>query len=893
MPAPFELTVNARQAPLGLDTAAPEFGWKVPGTATQRAYELEVATDASFDAATRVWSSGLVEAERPFGIVYAGKPLTSRTQYHWRVRVHQDGDSSVTDWAAATFETAILDPAQWLAQWMTHPDSTAKDPRTLYFTTSVQLPAPVVRGRAYTSALGWYRLYVNGTNITGHTLVPRWTPFHQYTEYQTYDITDALRAGTNHLHMVVSEGRYRGKLGAFSVAARYGDRLAAFAQLELDLADGTSVQVLSDGRWCVGYGQVLHADPKDGERVDLRLPELPPPPADAGPGSSDPGVPGTSPVHLLGGHRALIAESVEPVTVIGRRPGLLSRTPSGKQLVDFGQNFSGVARVRLSGPAGAKVTLLYSEVLDPDGELATRYLEDDEKKKDQEWFQRDEVILGEGPIDYTPAYTIHGFRYLVIEGPADPLTAEDVQGIVLSSAAPQIAHFHASDPRLEQLWSNVLWSLRSNFTDTATDCPTRERSGWTGDIQVFGSTAAQMVDTRAFLRRYLRNLAVEQLTDGRVPPFIPSEASPGVSKPTLGFSSSSTGWGDVTVMLPWTLYRYYGDRTILTEQYDSARRWVDYLAHRATKRGLRRRLRRGVGHLERFIVDTGFQWGEWLRPGEDFRTEIVGGFTGKRAAVATAYLAHSARLLSDIAKVLGHSEDAARYRALSENATRAWQAAFVTAGGARIGDDKQDDYVRGLAFDLLTPEQRRPAADRLVELVEQAGVHLGTGFLSTPMLLDALVDSGHDDVAYRLLLQTSAPSWLGQVERGATTVWETWEGYKPTGEPTASHNHYAFGTVAAFLQERVAGLAPAAPGYARFRVAPIIGGGLTSASVTIDTLYGPAGSAWELEPSGSVRLSITVPPGTTAEVKLGNVHQEFPAGEHTVTADLSISQPTA
>jgi alpha-L-rhamnosidase len=614
---------------------------------------------------------------------------------------------------------------------------------------------------------------------------------------------------------------------------------------------------------------VLSADPKGGERVDLRLPD--PPPEDAF----------ATAVSLLDARTPLVAESVEPVTVIGHRTGRVSRTPSGRQLVDFGQNFAGVARLRLSGPAGALVKLLYSEVLDAHGELDTNYLDE---KSGKEWFQRDEVILGDEQVDYTPAFTIHGFRYLAIDGPADPISQDDVEGIVLSSNIPQISEFRASDPRLERLWTNVLWSLRSNFTDTPTDCPTRERSGWTGDIQVFGPTAAQMVDARAFLRRYLHNTAEEQYPDGRVPPFIPSEAAPGVSKNRLSFSSSSAGWGDVTVMLPWTLYQYYGDTTVLADHYDSARKWVDHLAHRAsTKRSIRRRLRGGAGDLERFIVDTGFQWGEWLRPGETFRSEIRGGFTGKRAAVATAYLARSAELLSRISEVLQHGDDAIRYRRLSVNAAHAWRATFVTKGGARIGDDKQDDYVRALAFDLLTPEQRPRAAARLVELVELAGFHLGTGFLSTPMLLDTLVDAGHEDIAYRVLLQTTAPSWLDQVARGATTTWETWAGHTADGEPHASHNHYAFGTVAAFLQERVAGLAPTAPGYARFRVAPVIGGGLTSASVSLDTPYGTAGAAWELGRSGAVTLTVTVPAGAAADVILGDVRQELSAGTHTIT----------
>ncbi|MGW0704472.1 family 78 glycoside hydrolase catalytic domain [Streptomyces sp. NPDC002643] len=875
MAAPHSLTVDRRSEPFGIDTAAPEFGWKLLGAAGQESYEVEVALTPSFEPSSVVWASGEVPARRPFGVLYGGTPLASGTTYHWRVRV-RDTDGGMTEWADATFETGILDASQWHARWISHPESNKNEPRTLYFRTELDLPAPVVRGRAYASALGWYRLFVNDTNVTGHALVPRWTPFHDYTEYQAYDVTDAFRAGSNRIGIVVSEGRYRGRLGAFSLRARYGDRLGAFAQLELELADGSTVRVTTDGTWRVGYGRVLRSDPKDGERVDLRLPELP---------WTEEGASGETVTVVLEENPRLVAEEVQRVTEIGRRNGTVSTTPSGKQLIDFGQNFSGVARVRLSGTAGQAVKLLYSEVLDSDGEVATTYLGVGSGKG--EWFQRDEAVLTGQPVDYTPWFTIHGFRYLCIDGPVQPLTEEDVEAIVLSSDLPQIAEFRSSDPRLDRLWNNVLWSLRSNFTDTPTDCPTRERSGWTGDIQVFGPTAAQMVDADAYLRRYLRNLAAEQYEDGTVPPFIPAEEARGRSRNPMRFTRTSVGWGDAAVILPWTLHRYYGDVEVLRTQYDSGRAWVDHLARRAaTKRGWRRRFRNGTGPLERYIVDTGYHWGEWLRPGDSLGSEIPGNLTGKRAGVATAYLAHSAGLLSQIATVLDRTEDAAGYRQLANSAAEAWRAAFVRDGGGRIADDKQDDYVRGLAFGLLEPPQRPAAAARLVELIEENGFHLGTGFLSTPMLLGSLVEAGHPDIAYRVLLQTTTPSWLSQVELGATTTWETWEGYKD-GNPTASHNHYAFGSVAAFLQEYVAGLSPAAPGYARIRVAPVIGGGLTSASVSVETPYGRAASAWELQPDGTVSLSVTVPAGVTAELDLGALHKEVGSGTYDFTSTLA------
>jgi len=869
----YDPTTNHRRNPLGIDTPQPEFAWKNAGASGQTMYELEVATDVAFVDEAVMWRSGLVSQSDPFGVWYAGKALESRTSYYWRVRCRLT-DETTTSWLVASFETGTLYGSEWRAHWISHPFLDKRDPRTLYFHKTIELAAPIVRGRAYASALGWYRLFVNDTDVSGPALVPRWTPFHNYTEYQIYDVAQAFRQGRNTIGLVVAEGRYRGRLGLFSKRARYGDRLAAFAEIDLKLADGSILRFHTDDSWRVGHGRIRVADPKDGERVDLRLPELP------WVQSASPAPDDVQAITVTPPSR-LAAEEVNRVTEIGRLAGRVAVSASGAQLIDFGQNFSGFARIRMSGQAGSRIKILYSEVLDSTGELAVDYL--GLPGMNAEWFQRDEVILSGQPVTYTPWFTVHGFRYVSVQGLVAPLTEQDVEAIVVSSDLHRISEFQCSDCRLNRLWHNVLWSLRSNFSDTPTDCPTRERSGFTGDIQIFGPTAVQLVDADAYLRRYLRNLSVEQGKDGCVPPVIPAEDAPGRSKNVLRLAKSSVGWGDVAVMLPWTLYRYYGDIDVLRRQYDSAKAWVDQLASRAaTKRSWRRRFRR-TGRLEKYIVDTGYHWGEWLRPGSTFGSELVGNIFGRRASIATAYLAHSARLLSQIAAVIDRDVDAAHYRGLADSAAQAWREAFVTKRGSRIGDDKQDDYVRGLAFELLLPSERPAAAARLAELVEQADYHLGTGFLSTPMLLGTLADAGYAEHAFRILMQTTAPSWLGQIELGATTTWETWEGYR-NGNPHSSHNHYAFGAVAAFLQERVAGLAPADRGYRRLRIEPLIIPGLTSASVAIQTPYGRAASGWQLDEHRNVTLRVTVPPGSAAEVKIGTAEYEIGPGEHTLTA---------
>lgn len=695
-----------------------------------------------------------------------------------------------------------------------------------------------------------------------------------------HDVTGVLSAGRNTLGVTVAEGRFRGALGTFSHREKYGDRLATIVQLVVEMDDGSEFVYGSDGSWRVGTGRIIIADPKEGERVDLRIPDVDWCAAE----TPD----GLNPVHLLPPHpRRLIAEEVAAVTAIGEFSAVVSRTPSGVQLLDFGQNFNGYARIRLSGPEGSTVVIKYSEVLTPEGELEMDYLEYGSK---EDWFQRDEVILGSESVLYAPSFSLRGFRYATVEGLDHDLVSSDVVGIEISTPLPATAEFHASDARLEQMVRTTMASLRANFADTATDCPTRERTGWTGDVQVFAPTAAIMVDADTYLRRYLRNLALEQGADGRVPNWIPSESSKfswSIRDRALTTLRTAVGWGDAAVLVPWTLYQYYGDEEVLRRQYDSARGWVEQFRKRArNKKGLARRFGPRVGKLERYIVDTGIHYGEWLRPGETVKETMSANFKRPPAALITAYFAHSSSVLSQMAAVIGKPREAEHWATVSAKVREAWRAAFVTEDGARIADDRQDDYVRALDFDLLVPEQRPAAAARLAELVREAGDHLGTGFLSTPLLLRTLSENGYPDVAYTILLQETAPSWLGQLTRGATTWWETWEGYKDDGHAKVSHDHYTFGSVARWLFEHVGGLRPLEPGYRHFVVAPVIGGGLTSASSAVATRYGRARSAWEIK-DGVGHLVVTVPPGTTAEVRVGGRREYVASGEHRFTWTVS------
>ena len=838
------LRTNSLAAPVGIDDPTPELSWWLESTereVLQAAYRIEVMRDGR-----TVWDSGRTAGGQPFGIRYAGEPLDSATEYAWRVQVWDDRDRTDGWSEPSTFETGMLDPARWSAKWVTGPKSDAP----LYLRGELHLPAPVVKARAYVSALGWYRLFVNGEDHTGSSLVPRYTPFAHIVEYQVYDVTQAFHEGANSIRMVVADGRFRGRQGFFDRREVYGTRLAGFVQVEVELADGTTLTWSSDQTWAAGTGRITSSDPKLGERVDLRVAE---------------GGVRFAPVELLPEHpRRLVAEEVPRVTDVRTFAPRVWRSPAGKQLVDLGQNIAGVLRIRLAGVAGSIVRMTFGEALTPEGEFDPNWIIQNPKKP---WYQRDEVILDGSDHWWQPWFTIHGFRYVEVEGLERDLTPDEVVGIALSSDLDDAGTFEASDARLTQLWSNVYWSTRSNFTDTPTDCPTRERSGWTGDIQVFAPTATGMVDAQAFLRRYLRNVAIEQKPNGNVSPWVPSERSGEVGfLPNLvnDFLGNAVGWGDVAVLTAWDVYRYYGDTTVLERQYESMRRWVDRLARQARMPGPQRWFSKRVGRLEKYVLDSGFHWGEWLRPGESFPGNFLDG-TLHGAALATAYFEHSARTLADAADVLGRGTDAGHYRQLADSGRAAWRAAFLRGG--RIGRDLQDDYVRALAFGLLDSSERPAAVARLVELIEAAGDHLATGFLSTPMLLTVLCDNGRADVALRLLFQDSAPSWLFEVERGATTIWETWEGIDESGHAHESLNHYALGSVAGWMRERLLGLTPLAPGYERIGVTPTITDELDWAAGSVTTPFGDVTCRWERTSSGGT-LDLTIPAGATARVRL-------------------------
>jgi alpha-L-rhamnosidase len=550
-------------------------------------------------------------------------------------------------------------------------------------------------------------------------------------------------------------------------------------------------------------------------------------------------------------------------------PIAVRRVSSGAQVVDLGQNINGWVRLHDLGPAGTVVRLEHREAVDGDGEVTVGEpspgMPFDRGHAER---QQCDLIVSDGSgVAFEPRHTTHGFRYVSVSGHPRDLTAADVDGIVVATDLRRTGWFECSDERLNRLHEAARWSFLGNACDIPTDCPTRERAGWTGDWQVFVGAAGFLYDVAGFSDKWLSDLVAEQREDGAVANLAPSPPAEAWNGPMASLNGSA-GWGDAAVIVPWEIWRAFGDDALLARQWDSMAAWLGYVERSAAGGRHPDRVARGpqLPH-ERYLWDGGYHWGEWLTP--EGQPRDLGAYARlDKADTATAYFRHSAHLLSRIAGVLGRADNARRYAGLAENVREAWCAEFLRDDGT-VTPATQANCVRALAFGLVPSAAQPGVAAQLARLIREAGNHLATGFLATPLLLPVLADHGHLDVAYDLLLQESPPSWLSMINRGATTMEELWEGVDENGVAHESLNHYSKGAVISFLHRYVAGLrpldSPGAVAYRRFEVRPMPGGGLTSARATLDTPYGRAESAW-LRTDPGLRLEVTVPPGTTALV---------------------------
>jgi alpha-L-rhamnosidase len=850
--APSRLRAEHLDDPIGIDVRRPRLSWWLPdGVSGQAAYQLRV------DGVDQ----GQVESDKHVLVPWPADDLVSGQRVIWEVRTWSGG--TPTGWSApAVVEAGLLGPSEWSASWI-EPDEgdqtgePGQRPAPVLRHQFV-LDRPVERARLYATAHGVYEAFLTGVRVGDLELTPGTTSYPTRLQVQTHDVTALLHEGGNEIQVVLSDGWWRGQTGNGRDHDCYGPTLAFLGQLHIDHPDGSRTVVVTDGSWTWATGPIRGADLMAGQSVDLRIP-----------------LAGWASVTVVDhGFANLCASPAPPMRRIEElRPVAVTEPAPSHQVVDLGQNINGWVRLRGLGPVDTAVTLTHGEALDDRGDVTIEHLLSADHTTGERLgeIQVDRVVAGTTPDGaFEPHHTTHGFRYVRVEGLEHRLEPDDLSGIVVHTDLRRTGWFHCSDDRINRLHEAAVWSFRDNACDLPTDCPQRERSGWTGDWQLFVSTAAYLYDVAGFSLKWLRDLAAEQRADGLVLNVAPEPRGAALwDDPISGFLQGSAGWGDAAVIVPWELHRAYGDLDLVEELWPLMAGWVDFAGGRARdgRRPERVEASPDPADHEAFLWDTGFHWGEWCEPGGN---DLVATLANDIGHLATAYLHRSADLLARMAQLLGRDADAERYRRVADGARRAWQLEYLGEDGTVTPGD-QATLVRALAFGLVPDEARAAVADQLVAAVRAAGNHLMTGFLATPLLLPTLADAGHLDVAYELLFQDTPPAWLPMIDQGATTVWENWEGFDADG--AGSLNHYSKGAVISFLHTHTAGLQPLDPAYRRFRVAPRPGGGFTSAEAALDAPHGRIEVSWHQDDAGGTAIDVLVPPGTDAVVDL-------PDGQH-------------
>ncbi|SDF12417.1 Calcineurin-like phosphoesterase [Mucilaginibacter pineti] len=674
----------------------------------------------------------------------------------------------------------------------------------------------LVSAKLSVTALGLYRAQINGKKVGDSYFTPGWTSYLNRLQYQNYGVTGLLSKGTNRLSVLLSGGWYSGAFGPQKKPDSYGSEKALNCKLLLEFSDGTRQELVSGPDWQVRSSFIKRSDFYDGELQDSRIPER---------------------VGLREGFILMRMEKTPPAMLVRslappvRKQEVFKvlkswKSVNGDLMLDFGQNLAGFVRIRLRGNAGDTLRIAHSEMLDQHGGLFTGNLRLAQAT--------DQYVLNGSDQVLEPVFTYHGFRYVRISGHnISALDVKNMEAVALYSDMKPAGTFSCSDPMLNRLQSNILWSMRSNFVDVPTDCPQRsERFGWTGDAQVFVRTAAWNYDVLSFYKKYLLDLAADQGTNGGVPNIVPD-----FMRPDRQDKAGVAGWGDAAVLIPWRLYQIYGDKNILEEQYESMKAWVDYVRRRTT------------GGLWK---DEGY--GDWYAQGDSTSIPFID----------QCYYAYSSRLLSKSAELIGLKQDAFDYGKLSEEAIKAFMDSYGQFNTPATST--QTAYLLALAFDLLPESRRQQCADLLAQRIAKDGNKLATGFLGTPFLLPELSRFGYGRLAYQLLFNRQMPSWLYPITKGATTIWEKWDAVRPDGSlQECSFNHFAYGAVGEWFYSGILGIQPAEVGFKKFIIKPSIGGGLSWAKGSYLTPSGKIGVSWSCKDE-KVMLEVEIPKGITAEV---------------------------
>ena len=823
--------------PLGIGNPAPRFSWICEGGVRQTAYRIVCAREGK-----TVWDSGRVESARMTWIRYEGEKLRSRDRVEWSVTLW-DENGTPGEESSAWFELGLLRPTDFTAFWITgdyRPKKGIRYPADC-FRRTFRFPGKIAKARLYATARGLYDGSINGRRIGDFLFAPGSTDCRKRIQVQTYDVTDLL-GEKNTIELRLADGWYRGCSAAYGVTEVYGRQTSVLAQLEITAEDGKTVTIPTDETWAWSNdGPLRFADLQDGEIVDF---------------SMKPSYSGRARIARPPKNVPLLPSDNVPVQAHERFTG----KPLPNRVWDFGQNIAGIVSLTVRGKCGQEIRLVCGELLDKEGSVDLSNMQETRPAKgwtggamlrklltnqvkgetDGTPHQEIRLICSGGEDHYSMSFSVFGFRYM--QANCDGII--DAEAAAVYSSMDETGFFSCSHEGINQLYKNTLRSMKGNFLDVPTDCPTRERLGWTGDAQVFFETGAYLMDTAPFFRKWMRDMEDAQYKNGLLPAVLPYGGVEAMYRAT----GSSAGWADAVYLIPYRYYKMYGDKDLLLESWPMVKRYAEYLKTKIE----------GDGHYER-----GVHLGEWLEP-EEFRDRVYG-TKAKHPEECTAYLYLAMTTIAEIASILGEDQYRETLLPVAERAKEAYPKY------AELDTDRQAKLVRPLALGLYDGETKEKAVLRLKQAAENFNYRVGTGFLSTPFLLPILAENGEAETAYRMLENEEAPGWLHEVKQGATTIWEDWEG-------KLSRNHYSPGAVTGWLFSGICGIR--LTDERRFEIAPIPGGSLTRAEASWRSIYGEIASRWEKR-DGRTVFTISVPSNCASVIRLpdGTI-KEVSAGRH-------------
>ncbi len=829
--------------PIGIDIQIPRLFWNCEDGVSQSAYQILAVNEKD----QIVWDTGKAVSSTMTHIPYMGKNLNSRERVTWKVKLWDEEDQE-GPWSESTyFEMGLLREEDWKAYWITGDYIPRKKNRypvdcfqKKFRISQGNDSCGIVKARLYTTACGVYEARLNGRRVGEYILAPGITDYRKRIQYQVYDVLALLQDGENTLSYELADGWYRGCVGAWGMRNYYGKETKLIAQLELTGADGTIETICSDDSfdWS-NDGPIQFADNKDGEIVyAAKYPSY---------------------------HQKAKVTSCKVIPVSANNvqikehehfPAKAIRTPVGKTVLDFSQNIAGYLEIKVMAKEGQRIFLRFGEMLDQQGEFTQKNIQVSNKRKTSP-LQQVEYICKEGENFYKTKFAIFGFQYVLVETDVT-IKAEDFTAIAVYSDMEQRTRFNSSNELLNQLVESTLWSAKNNSADIPTDCPTRERHGWTGDAQIFFNSAAYLLDYATFAAKYERDLTDWQTKDGKFPQIAPE----GGTDFYMRVMNGACGWADAGIIIPYRFWKIYGDTKILEDHYEAMKKYAGFVLKRCGKNALLSKRNPVKGEARKYIVNVGQAYGEWAEPTEVHEMSWKD-FVCPPMEVATAYAAYVMELMKEIAAALLENEDSRFYEDKASRIRQAYQE-LVKCDGFTLDTDQQARLVRPLYFDLLDEKQKTYARTRLLKALEQYHWRLGTGFLSTPLILDVLEQYDLES-AYRVLENEQMPGWLFMPKSGANTIWESWEGTSAQGG-IASLDHYSKGACCEWLFREMCGIH--VDGRNHFIIAPKPGGHFTFAETEYKSVYGRVSCHWEKKADGSYFYQIAVPANTTADVEL-------------------------